>query len=288
MLKPRVLELISPPASDHHSFAWTGGLFETGQRGATPLVEGAIGPREALVMVTLRGGARRLELVNDDGQRHAGPDRPGAFTFLPADCGRRQRLHDVAWHWASLSLPGSCFDDIADGIAPLPITAQQDRFVHTLMSEMSRLYALDGRLDAGYCEAMSLALVHYLSRRYWDGASTEASKACRLTRPQLRRVADYVDARLGGELRIRDLAVVAGLSVGHFHRAFRSTTGLTPLQFIMERRVEAASRLLADPGLTILDVALGVGLSSPSHFARTFRSVMGMSPSEYRHWILCE
>ena len=239
-------------------------------------------------MVTLRGGARRLELANDEGQRYTGPDRPGAVSFLPAGCGRRQRLYDVAWNWASLSLPESSFGDFADGIGPRPISVQQDRFVHALMLEMSRLYALDRWLDVGYCETMSLALVHYLSRRYWQVPSIEDSAPCRLTRRQMCRVEEYVDAQLGDELRIRELAAVAGLSVGHFHRSFRSTTGQTPLQFIMNRRVEVASRLLADPGLTILDVALSVGLSSPSHFARTFRSIVGMSPSEYRRWILCD
>ena len=46
---------------------------------------------------------------------------------------------------------------------------------------------------------------------------------------QVRRVTEFVDADVGADLRIADLAALIGVSVGHFHRAFRATTGRTPL-----------------------------------------------------------
>jgi AraC family transcriptional regulator len=98
----------------------------------------------------------------------------------------------------------------------------------------------------------------------------------------LRRVTDYVDGALGGEIRIAELAARAGLSEGHFHRAFRATTGQTPLAYIQRRRVDAAMQMLAREKASIVDVAWRVGFVSPTHFARVFRAATGKNPSDYR------
>ena len=79
-----------------------------------------------------------------------------------------------------------------------------------------------------------------------------------------------------------DLARLVGLSAGHLHRAFRETTGQTPLEFINRRRVERAAAILATEEPTIAEVALRVGFLSPSHFSRTFRRVTGRNPSARR------
>jgi AraC family transcriptional regulator len=99
---------------------------------------------------------------------------------------------------------------------------------------------------------------------------------------RLRRVTEFIDAHLGAPIRIADLADLTQLSEGHFHRAFRATTGKTPLEFVHARRVAMAKQLLARSKLSVAQLALRVGFLSPAHFARVFRSVTGQSPSDYR------
>lgn len=257
---------------------WIGGSFETAHRPHTTLVEGAIKSDRHLVMATLRGGAERHEIRTDDGHRYDGPDRPGSISFLPAGCERRLRLHNVNWRWAAIGLSPEA--DIAlSGVGP--VSALQDGMVLGLLSEFERLDAIDGGLDPTYCETMALALSRYLGRRY-GGVQPAADRAITLPAWRLRRVSDHIDARLSDVIRIADLARCAGLSDGHFHRAFRSATGKTPLAFIQQRRIDAAAQLLAKDTASVSDIALQVGFVSPTHFARVFHAIIGCNPSEFR------
>ena len=65
-----------------------------------------------------------------------------------------------------------------------------------------------------------------------------------LTGWQVKRVTDYVDARLEGPVRVDDLAAAARLSPGHFRRAFSISFGMSPYAFVMQQRIERARALL--------------------------------------------
>jgi AraC family transcriptional regulator len=99
---------------------------------------------------------------------------------------------------------------------------------------------------------------------------------------QVRRVCDYMTDRLTDSVRLTDLAALVGLSPFHFARAFKGTTGHTPHQWFMTRRIERAKELMADPALSITDVALAVGFSSLAHFSSTFRRIAGLAPVAWR------
>lgn len=276
--------ILEPRSQGWRSFGWGMGTFDTAHRPPTTVVEGTIHTADHLVLVTLKGGARHMEVTAEGGHRYAGPDRAGAVSFVPADCERRLVLRDVATEWASIALPAAAVADLCDGPAALdlaPFTNAEDPFVAGLVGEMARLYARDGSVQPLYCETMTRALACYLARRYGrPGVAPMAGGA--LPPWRLRRIEEHVAAHLADDIRIADLARLVGLSAGHLHRAFRDTTGLTPLEFINRRRVERAAAILASEGPTVAEVALRVGFLSPTHFTRTFRRITGRSPSPRR------
>jgi AraC-like DNA-binding protein len=98
----------------------------------------------------------------------------------------------------------------------------------------------------------------------------------------IRRLDEYVDAHLDGSVDLQALAGVAGLSIFHFARAFKRTTGKTPHSYLMEKRVRRAQKLLADTDISLSQVAFAAGFSDQSHLARHFRRLVGSSPGEYR------
>jgi AraC-like DNA-binding protein len=106
-----------------------------------------------------------------------------------------------------------------------------------------------------------------------------------LPRYKLRRAVEFVDANLGRVVQLKDMAKVADVSLFHFHRQFKKTTGLTPHQFIVQRRIEQAKVLLAQSNLPIIDVAVQVGFMDQSHFTTTFRKLTSMTPRIYRNTI---
>src|SRR5215469_13430528 len=100
---------------------------------------------------------------------------------------------------------------------------------------------------------------------------------------RLRRVKELVNTKIEEELRIDEMAELAGLSTAHFSQMFRRSTGESPHQFVLRQRVERAKEMLRTPGMRILDVAIACGFKTQQHFARVFRRMCGASPTEYRY-----
>ena len=99
---------------------------------------------------------------------------------------------------------------------------------------------------------------------------------------KLRRVADHIDANLGGELRLGELSGVVHMSPFHFARLFKRTAGVPPHRFVVRRRVDRAIELLAGGEHPIGEIARLVGFGTPSHFTTVFRRITGVTPTEYR------
>jgi AraC-like DNA-binding protein len=103
-----------------------------------------------------------------------------------------------------------------------------------------------------------------------------------LTPRVLRRVQEYVDSHLGEELELEQLALTAGLSLHHFARAFKTSLGVPPHQFVLQRRLSLARDLLTSTDRPIADIATAAGFSDQSHLARTFRKSFAVSPTAFR------
>src|SRR6267378_7392155 len=99
---------------------------------------------------------------------------------------------------------------------------------------------------------------------------------------RLRRVAQYVQDNLHRELRLAELSGLVHMSPYHFARLFKRSTGVSPHRFLVRRRIEQASALLAAQTLPIAEIARSVGFRTPSHFTTTFRRVTGITPTAYR------
>jgi AraC family transcriptional regulator len=99
---------------------------------------------------------------------------------------------------------------------------------------------------------------------------------------RLRRVKEFVHAKIEDELRLSELAQSVGLSAAHFSEMFRKSTGETPHQFVLRLRVERAKEMLCSAEPRVLDVAIACGFKTQQHFARVFRQLCGSTPTEYR------
>jgi len=83
------------------------------------------------------------------------------------------------------------------------------------------------------------------------------------------------------EMSLEDIAKAAGMSLFHFAKAFRQTTGRTPHKFLTEQRLLHARSLLHNRNLSIGQIAKAVGLSH-GRFTAVFGREMKMTPSEFR------
>jgi AraC family transcriptional regulator len=99
---------------------------------------------------------------------------------------------------------------------------------------------------------------------------------------QERRAKELMSADLGGGLPLAALARECGLSVTHFARAFRASTGTSPHAWLIERRLDQSKSLLRQRSASLAEVALACGFADQSHFTRTFARRAGVSPGQWR------
>jgi AraC family transcriptional regulator len=101
-------------------------------------------------------------------------------------------------------------------------------------------------------------------------------------RSRIEQVVVYINEHLGEPLDLKTVAGVSLFSPYHFHRIFHGALGETPQAYINRLRVERAANFLTkSTGMTVTEVALICGFSSPSSFARTFKRYFGVSAREY-------
>jgi AraC family transcriptional regulator len=243
---------------------------------------------EHVIMVTLTGGAQRLEVAADCGHRFTGPDVSGAVSFVPAHCERVLKMRSVESSWGSIALSPALFDSndgIESDLRACQLSAFSnvaDPFVLAMVSEFVSLDARDGSLDPTYCDAMSWALARHLAARY-GGQRSALRTELKLPRWQLRRISEYVDAHLCEPLAIAELAKLVGFSPGYFHRSFKKSTGQTPLAFITSRRIQRAMEILKhETDAPIAAISLRVGFENPSYFTRIFRQLSGVNPAAFK------
>lgn len=157
----------------------------------------------------------------------------------------------------------------------------RDPFISAAAVELRDALAAD-RPPVAMVEAMATAIAYRIaghSKRV--KGLDERGSATPFSARQFKLLDDYVEAHLDQQVTLRELAQLVDLSQWHFLSRFRASYGMSPQAFIGERRFERARRLLEGSNLTIMQIALEIGLSH-SHFSRSFLERFGSSPSEYR------
>lgn len=92
----------------------------------------------------------------------------------------------------------------------------------------------------------------------------------------------YIRDHMSEAINIEDIAEKLCVSKNYFIRIFKKETGTTPVNFIIQRKIEKAQLLLITESQPIKQIALLVGFEDFSYFNRVFKKVAGITPNEYR------
>ena len=99
---------------------------------------------------------------------------------------------------------------------------------------------------------------------------------------QVSRAIRWIRGHYAEVLRIDDLARIAGMSMGSFHRHFQTVTSMTPIQYQKQIRLQTARTLLMSAAEDVVAVGFAVGYESPSQFSREYRRQFGEAPGKDR------
>ncbi len=215
--------------------------------------------------VTVVGGTERL-----------GSARGHAVCFSPAAIGAQGSGGPLSWRAHPLLFP---FAHPTTGDAKRLQVPADERAAWT-----ARLQDLADELDErrhGYRDAVDARLtlllidIARMAPRSDDRIGVDVEGI-------LTEVLEFVDLHYRDGISLRDVARAVHRSPGHLTTVVRRTSGRTVQEWITERRLAEARRLLVETNLAIEEIGRSVGYRDPSFFARTFRRRHGISPSGWR------
>ncbi|MGH3629867.1 MAG: helix-turn-helix domain-containing protein, partial [Sciscionella sp.] len=162
------------------------------------------------------------------------------------------------------------------------VVKADDPAIHATAMQIAHEAAHGGAGSALLVDALSSQLAVHILRRHAHVLFREQGSPDGLTFHQERVVRDYVQAHLGENLALDDLAASVALSRYHFIRRFRQSTGTTPHEFVLQQRVERAKAMLRRTSTPLLDIACTCGFADQSHMTRVFRKRVGVTPGRFR------
>lgn len=97
------------------------------------------------------------------------------------------------------------------------------------------------------------------------------------------RAEHYIEQHYHELITVKLLAQLGNMSETNFNRIFKKETGLTPIEYLIETRIQKSKLLLRRKEIPITEIALRCGFSSSSHFSSSFCRLHQVTPSEYRN-----
>jgi len=247
-------------------------------------------PREDAYMIVLQIGERAERELWLDGKT-VRTEPVGAGDVVFQDLRRSPILYmHTPVDSVNFYLPRATLDTIADDgnvprvgdLAYTPGVGVHD----AVLAELGRLFlpAFDHpeQVSKLFVDHLTLAAGVHTAQTYGGMKSVADALRGGLAAWQERRAKEILSANLEGEVSLMDLARECRLSISHFARAFRKSTGLSPHQWLLHRRVEAAKALLNDSKLSLGEIAISCGFADQSHFTRVYTRLYGISPGAWR------
>jgi AraC family transcriptional regulator len=239
-----------------------------------------------LLVLHMTGPVRVDGEVDGKGARSVVP--PGGLYFWPGGSSFKVGL-ESAVKTLHLYIRRWLVEDMAAefgcpaGMSLTPWLCESDALIEQLALEVGRASHSREHVEGAYVDHLASAIAARILRRNMAALRPEREVVRQgLCGTRLKRVVDYIEANLGGDVGLNALSAASGLSVSHFVRQFKLATGQSPHQFVLHRRVDRAKRLLGRADESIAQIAFVCGFSNQEHLTHTFKRLTGGTPALYR------
>jgi AraC-like DNA-binding protein len=198
-------------------------------------------------------------------------------------------LGDDASPCTSMFIERGVFDRLADeyGYDPIEhLKIVRDGRRHPILRNLSECLEDDAGgnddLDRAYIEHIVRAITIYLVAEFGGFTFSPGPDQGGLQPWQLRLARKNLAKGFATSVSLREVAGSCGLSLSHFSRAFRQSTGFSPHRWLRERRIQIAKRMMRVTDEPLAEIAAACGFSDQSHLNRVFTSVVGITPNRWR------
>ena len=130
---------------------------------------------------------------------------------------------------------------------------------------------------------LSLLSTHYIQSysNYLD-LQNQRSTVSKFDQEQVDKVDRYIDKNISSHISVDDLADLLHCSKFYFLREFKKLVGLTPNQYLIDKRLERAKILLSSAQGNIASVGFELGFNDQAHFTRAFKKQFGLTPGQFQ------
>lgn len=98
----------------------------------------------------------------------------------------------------------------------------------------------------------------------------------------INKVIEHIDINLSSEIRLGDLAAIAHMNNSYFSTFFKKYMGISPLEYVIKKRLNRAVELITSTNKTILEIACLCGFNNTTSFNKAFRKFIGKVPTDFR------
>ena len=197
-------------------------------------------------------------------------------------------LRSSPFDYLQFYVPRAALDEIADdsGARRIEALSWVDGRVDHVLGQMGTalLPALE-RPDHAcrlFVDHILFALHAHFARTYGGMSTDRPPVRGGLATWQFRRATEMLMAHLDGDICLSQVAQECRLSMSHFVRAFRQTTGQPPYRWLVGRRIEVAKGLMLRSALPLAEIALQCGFADQACFIRAFKRMASETPGEWR------
>jgi len=161
---------------------------------------------------------------------------------------------------------------LTDGPRNIPYNEKGLLIWEEMYSSLEMGYSKDNLNNANMC------LYHFLSTFLYPDHHFSSPE----NKDIIRETIVFMRENLKGRFTVEDFAVRYQLSASHFSGLFRQSTGMSPMEYFIQLKIQKSCQLLFNSNIKIKDIAQDIGYDDPYYFSRLFKKLMGVPPEQYR------
>lgn len=152
---------------------------------------------------------------------------------------------------------------------------------NTLLQKLRQLSALQSKADAEFQTRNLLSDIWLLLLE--ELKNSEITQPVRhVNQERIQTMMAFIQENYTQKLTLEEIAASAAISTRECLRCFRICIHLSPIDYLIECRVQAAKKLLENTRLSVSRIAMDTGFNSNAYFSKIFKRSTGLTPIEYR------
>ena len=243
-------------------------------------------PSELSIILARNRAGEICFSMDDDNAKCIRAGKAG-FWFFPEGMDREGELTaDSAYDCAGVFIKPSFLPTLTKQTLSVPLVGACNNMLGQAFNTLAGELARSNCVLPLFTEGWTMQALAHVVRATNEWHPTRALRRSGLAPWQLRRAKEMLRMDLASKASPRRLADACKLSVSHFSRAFKTSTGISPHEWLVGLRVETAQSLLENSRVPLVEIAALCGFADQSHFSRVFARIWGKSPGAWRreHW----